>query len=103
MQNQGSEKKMPVWQYFWTSEAEECKSSFIVFEIIHHFSYRFKLFQMQMVVSPNTVPVQLDQELNSSKSHIGLRKIMYYLKCDKIGLTPFGFSGPDFAMLVIEV
>lgn len=42
---------------------------------------------MQMVLSPNTVPVWLDQKLNSTKSHICLRKIMYYLK-HKIGLNP---------------
>jgi hypothetical protein len=32
---------------------------------------------MQMFVSPNTVPVQLDKELNSSKSHVGLKKKHY--------------------------
>jgi hypothetical protein len=42
---------------------------------------------MKMVLSPNTVPVKLDQELNSSQAHIGLRKMMYYLKYDKMGLN----------------
>ena len=51
---------------------------------------------MHMVASPNTVPVYLDQKLNSSKSHTGVRKMMYYLKYDKTGLTNFCFSGPDF-------
>jgi len=33
-----------------------------------------------MVLSPytSTVRVQLDQEFNCSKSHIGLREIMYF-------------------------
>jgi hypothetical protein len=52
-----------------------------------------KLLQIQ-TVSQNTVPVQLYQELNSSKSHTGLRKVMYYLK-NKIRIAPFCFSGPD--------
>jgi hypothetical protein len=50
---------------------------------------------MQIVVSPNTVPGQLDKELNSSKSRIGLRKVMCYLKY-KIGLTHVCFSSPVF-------
>lgn len=40
-----------------------------------------------MVVSSNTVPLLLDQTLNTSQSHIGLRKVMYYLRYDKIGLN----------------
>ena len=36
---------------------------------------------MQMVVSPNIVPLQLDQELNS-------KKMMYYFKYDKQDLHP---------------
>jgi hypothetical protein len=47
-----------------------------------------------MVVSPSSVPAYLDQELNGSKSHIGLRKIIYYLKY-KIVVTPYCFTGPD--------
>jgi hypothetical protein len=47
-----------------------------------------------MVLSLNNVEVQLDQELNSSKSHIGLRKMMHYLKYE-IGLTPFCFTDAD--------
>jgi hypothetical protein len=48
-----------------------------------------------MVAVPYTVPVLLGQEINNGKSHIGLRKRIFYLKCDKIGLTPFRFSGPE--------
>jgi len=40
-----------------------------------------------MVVYSNTVPVLLDQALNTSQSHIGLRKVMYYLMYVKIGLN----------------
>jgi hypothetical protein len=38
----------------------------------------------------------MDQELNSSKPHTGPRKMMYYFKYDKIGLTPFCLSVPEF-------
>jgi hypothetical protein len=31
---------------------------------------------------------------NSRKSHVGLRKTVYYLKC-KVGRMPFCFSSPD--------
>jgi len=62
---------------------------------ILRFSWNFKLFQMRMVVSPNTVPVAVDQGLNTGKSNNGLRKMKYYLKCDKIGLTSCCTCGPD--------
>jgi hypothetical protein len=39
---------------------------------------------MQTIVSPNIVPVKLDQALNSNKSITGLRKMMYYLKYDRV-------------------
>lgn len=61
--------------------------SFIVQEIMHHFSYNFKLFQMHMVVLPNTLPLYLEQEFSSSKSFIGLRKIVCCLKYGKTGFT----------------
>ena len=38
--------------------------------------------------------MQLEQELNCSKSHIGVRKITYYLKYET-GLKGFCFPGPD--------
>jgi hypothetical protein len=58
--------------------------------------YNFKLFQMQM--KSKYCPTVLNRELNSSKSNIVVRKIMYCLKCDNIGLTPFCFSGPAFIL-----
>ena len=57
---------------------------------------------MNVAVSPNTVPVQLDQELNSSKSQTGLRKTMCFLKY-KIGLTPFCISGTHIFLNIITV
>jgi len=48
---------------------------------------------------PNTVPLQQDQELNSNKSHAGLREKVYDLKRDKIGLKPFCFSGQYFCIV----
>jgi hypothetical protein len=50
---------------------------------------------MQMVVSPNIVPLQLDQELNS-------KKMMYYFKYDETELTPFSFSGPDMCSCTVN-
>jgi len=38
-------------------EAEGCMSNFIICEKIHHFSHNYKLFQMQMVICLNTVPM----------------------------------------------
>jgi hypothetical protein len=39
-------------------EKQKCvKSSFIIFEIIRNFSCNFKILQMQIVVSTNTVPL----------------------------------------------
>ena len=58
--------------------------------------YNFKLFQMQM--KSKYCPTVLNRELNSSKSNIVVRKIMYCVKCDNIGLTPFCFSGPAFIL-----
>jgi hypothetical protein len=40
-----------------------------------------------MVVSSNTAPLLLDQALNTNQSHIGLNKVMYYLRYEKIGLN----------------
>ena len=48
----------------------------------------------QLVISSNTVSVKLEQELNCSKSHIGVRNMTYYLKYET-GLTGFCFPGPD--------
>jgi hypothetical protein len=67
----------------------------MVFKIINHFPYNFKLLQVKMVLSPNTTPVYLYKELNST----GLRKMMYYLK-HNTGLTPFCSSGPDMLAAV---
>jgi hypothetical protein len=53
---------------------------------------------MQILVSTNTVPVQLDQKLHSSKSHTGLRKIMYYLKY-KTGLKPSAFQVQSLCLI----
>jgi len=50
---------------------------------------------MQRVVSPNTVPLQLGQELNS-------KKMMYYFKYDKTRLIPFSFSGPDMCSYTVN-
>jgi len=38
-------------------EEEGCKSNFIVCEKIHNIPHNFKLFQMQTVISLNTVPL----------------------------------------------
>lgn len=48
-----------------------------------------------MLKSLNTL--QLDQELNSIMSRIGLRKMMYYLRHEilLIARTPVCFLGPD--------
>jgi len=46
-----------------------------------------------MVLSANKL--LLNQELNSSKSHTGQRKRMYYLKYGKIVLKSFCVSGPE--------
>ena len=62
---------------------------------MQHFSQKSKPFKMQVVVSPNIVPLQLDQELNS-------KKMMYYLKYDKPGLIPFSFSGPDMCFCTVN-
>jgi len=42
----------------------------------------------------------MEQELNGSKSHIGIRKMIYYKKHSKIGLTHFCFLGSDFFLSV---
>jgi hypothetical protein len=49
------------------------------------------LSDAEMVVSLNTALVQLYQELNNTKSHTGLRKIMYYHNYYKTGLYTFLF------------
>jgi hypothetical protein len=61
------EKKMEV--KFWSYSRQH-----IIFLTMY-----FKFFQMQMAVSPNTVAVKLDQELGSSKSHVGLRKFYRHI------------------------
>jgi hypothetical protein len=66
-----------------------------MFDMVHNFSYSFKLSQMQNIVNPNTVPGYLDQGFNSSKSHADLSQMMFFLKYDKSGLEPFRFSRPD--------
>jgi len=43
-----------------------------------------------------TIPLYLDQELNTSKS-ILVKEIMYFLK-NKIGLTTFRFSGSEICL-----
>lgn len=86
------------YKQFWTWEAEACTSTIIISEIIYRFPYNFKLYQMQKVVSPNTVLVQLDQELYSNRSHAGVLKMIYYLQF-KIGFTLFCFWGPEFMFL----
>ena len=49
---------------------------------------------MQLVCKSKYCPSVAGPRTNSRKSHIGLRKIVYYLKC-KVGRMPFCFSGPD--------
>ena len=43
-------------EHIWTWEAEGYKFYFIISEKMHNFCWNFLLFQMQVVVSPNTVP-----------------------------------------------
>jgi len=43
--------------YFCSSEAEGRKSSFIILQTIHPFAKNLKLFQMQVALSPNTIPL----------------------------------------------
>ena len=55
---------------------------------------------MHMFVNASTVSVYLDQELNCSKPHTCVRKIMYCLKYDKFGLTHYHLSGPDIYIYI---
>ena len=72
--------------YLATWEAEGCIVQFYhIWD--NHLPWNLKFLQVQMVVSSNTVPVLLDQTLNTSQSHIGLRKVLYYFRYDKIGLN----------------
>ena len=70
------------------------KSRYVIFVMTHDLFYNFKLFQMQHIVNPNTIPGYLNQGFKSSKSLTGLRQMMCCLKCDKSGLEPFCFSRP---------
>jgi len=79
---------------FWIWEAEGYKSNFIILEIHVIFLRIWSSFRFRWLLSPNIVTVYLDQELDSIQSRGGLRKIMYYLKYDKTGLTPFCILGP---------
>jgi hypothetical protein len=102
LNNQGWVNK---WKRGEISEPEKQKRvrcNFIIFEIKQYFYYNLKLFQMQMVLSSSTVPLQLIHRLNSSNSHTGLRKMLYYFKY-KIGPMSFCFSGPGIPPLLRKV
>jgi hypothetical protein len=61
---------------------------YIIFVMIHNFSYSFKLFQIQDILNPNTVPEYLDQGLNSSKSRTGLSQWRVVWNVIKLDLNP---------------
>ena len=46
------------------------------------FFLEFQAVSDAYVLSPNTVPVSVDQGLNAGNSNSGLRKTEFYPKCD---------------------
>ena len=70
---------------WWRWAGWVCESIFIGSEkILHGVTWNFWLFQMQIFVMTGTVRAQLGQQWNSSKSHVGLRKMI--LVTDRLNL-----------------
>jgi hypothetical protein len=70
-------------------------SSISVLSPISSFFLEFQALSVAGVCSLFTVPVQLEEELNSGKSHTGVSKILHITSSVIENDTPFSLSGPE--------
>jgi hypothetical protein len=87
--------------FFWVREAEVCKSNFI-FDISYHFVSPTYANAVEFLVQIHLDSIWTYKHMHLNKLKI-LRKLLYYLKRDKTGYTPFRFLGPKTLRLLVHL